>query len=472
MSSFSKNTFPDSLSGIIFALEGIDRSCVLLNGPTGCKFFHSAISDSQRIRQWEFDPLNFPEKLFFGQPRVPCTYLDSRDYVYGSEGKLSEAIAFLRDHVDFDLFAVVNSPGAALIGDDLQRIVREALPGRPAVVMETPGYSSDLCHGYQNALRVAFEQVGIASDGLTSPRVGSSVDGATEAVASLGSSTLTVSGAGTAAADGAANAAISLGAPSVNVLGLSLCQLYHEGDAAELRRLMELCGASVICMPGEDCSLESLGRVSDAALNVVVHPEYGLETARFLEECCGTPFIVCPSPIGFSATEELARKVCEHLGTDPHAALEDSARARGRAYAYISRFNSLTGLPKGVRFSAEGTYSELLAYTSFLKDYLGMVPACLQASTEVSDCWRAALERYLADAGLSDVLGRDIERTESELVLASGETIARVKLAGHPFVGLETALPSMGYLDVVPKTHLGARGALLMVEKVLNAMVY
>ena len=71
MNTFLKNITPDSLSGIIFALEGVKRSLVILNGPTGCKFYNAATSDSQVIRQREFDPLNFPPVWYFGQPRVP-----------------------------------------------------------------------------------------------------------------------------------------------------------------------------------------------------------------------------------------------------------------------------------------------------------------------------------------------------------------------------------------------------------------
>ena len=117
---------PDSMSGLVFAFEGISKGLVLMNGPTGCKFYHSATSDNQMIRQPEFDPLEYPEFWYFGQPRVPSTFLDRRDYVYGSEDKLSEVITFLEKEIDFDLLAIVNTPGAALIGDDIERIVRES----------------------------------------------------------------------------------------------------------------------------------------------------------------------------------------------------------------------------------------------------------------------------------------------------------------------------------------------------------
>ena len=117
MRSYLTNITPDGMSGLIFGLEGITDGIVLLNGPSGCKFYHSATSDNQFIRQLEFDPLNYPERWYFGQPRVPCTSLDNGDYVYGSESKLREALTFLRENVKFEILFVVNSPGAALIGD-------------------------------------------------------------------------------------------------------------------------------------------------------------------------------------------------------------------------------------------------------------------------------------------------------------------------------------------------------------------
>jgi nitrogenase molybdenum-iron protein alpha/beta subunit len=113
MTFYSENITPDSLSGAIFAIEGIKDACVVLNGPTGCKFYHSAISDSQYVRSLSFDPLAYSGRFYFGQPRVPCTYLDGHDYVYGSGEKLSKILQSVIQK-NFKLIAVINSPGAAL----------------------------------------------------------------------------------------------------------------------------------------------------------------------------------------------------------------------------------------------------------------------------------------------------------------------------------------------------------------------
>ena len=90
---------PDSFSGLIFGFEGVKNAVVLLNGPTGCKYYHSSTVDNQCLCQSEFDPLNYSELWYFGQPRVPCTSIDKRDYVYGSRDKLTEALSFIKANV-------------------------------------------------------------------------------------------------------------------------------------------------------------------------------------------------------------------------------------------------------------------------------------------------------------------------------------------------------------------------------------
>jgi nitrogenase molybdenum-iron protein alpha/beta subunit len=259
---------------------------------------------------------------------------------------------------------------------------------------------------------------------------------------------------------------------SVNLLGLSIFNRNCTGDVIELRRLMELCGITVNCALCAGDDLDSVKRLPDAELNVVIHPEYGLKAAQYLSEQFGMPYCVADGPpIGFAATEALMGEVCERLGADISRFTEDCERARARAYAFISRENSLTGLPKGVTFAVEGTYSEIYAYTSFLVRYFGMIPDCASVLNPRSDCFRDRLDGLYGGFGAADALKRDILVTNGELVFASGNTIAALKLRRHVFSGIETGLPSFGYVDVIPKTHLGVRGALMMVETVLNGMV-
>ena len=491
---------PDSLQGVVFACEGVEGATVLLNGPTGCKYYHSSISDSQTFRQMEFDPLNFPMTWYFGQPRVPCTYLDNSDYVYGSEKKLVEALEYFRDAAHVKLLCIVNSPGAALIGDDLVGIAERTLDGRPFMTIETPGFSEGMCAGHEKAACAIVDHL--------IPR-GEAASGAVDE-------------------------------HRVNVLGLSLYQRHYTGDVAEIRRLLEAMGLTVGCVLCAGGSVDDVRELPRAALNVVVNPEFGLQTARHLQERFGTPYYVCdPLPIGFDATERMAREVAALVGGDAVPVLRECREARKRAFSYISRLNSLTGLPTGVPFAVEGTYSQLRAYAEFFVRYLAMVPVALMPAFPQADCARKQLVGVLDELGFADALGRDpidghivggmlcdgegmvdcdsadvrdadcnmadgqergcdlaggqladcgmagedtsgvacrdradVGFTPPELFFGSGAVIGRMRLANMRFSGVETMLPSLGYLDVVPKTHFGPRGALQLVESVLNGLVF
>ena len=65
-----------------------------------------------------------------------------------------------------------------------------------------------------------------------------------------------------------------------------------------------------------------------------------------------------------------------------------------------------------------------------------------------------------------------VEYTEqAELVFGDANVIAELKLRNKLFCGIEISLPGMGYVDLIPKTHLGVEGALFLIEQVLNGLM-
>ncbi|MCL1912403.1 MAG: oxidoreductase [Eubacteriaceae bacterium] len=431
MNDYLTSITPDGISGALFALEGVAGSVVLLNGPTGCRYYHSGISERQILRQKQFDPLNFNERFFFGQSRIPSTFLDSGDYIYGGRDKLVEGLEYIKEKLpNHKLLAIVNTPGAALIGDDLEGIVNNVFSDIDAVLLETPGYSTDICAGFETGALALLETL--------NPQKKPVVD------------------------------------KTVNLLGLSLFQKYFKGDLAELKRLLGLCGIKVNCALCAGSSIEEIMDIGAAALNIVVRHEYGIRAAKYLEDTLGTAYMLCDGPpIGFGPTEDFVVDICARLGADPGPALEDCGRARAAAYMHVWRLASSVGLPRGARVAVEGTYSEIYAYFKFFIGYFGMLPQAACVFCPEMDGMRHKTEELLAAHGLSGLLGRDIMSDgESELVFASGATISRLVGAGFRFVGVENALPSMGYVDVIDKTHLGVAGSMLIVEQVLNGLLF
>lgn len=424
----SKNIRPDGLSGALFALEGIKDAVVILNGPAGCKFYHGAVSDTQFPRSASFDPLDYGEAFFFGQPRVPCTYLDGHDYVYGSIEKLKEALpAVVKER--HRLVAVVNSPGAALIGDDLERYLKNQVGDCPYIALESTGFSGLFADGFQKAVLKVLGKLDV-------PR-------AKEALPN-----------------------------SVNLIGFSLYQKYYRGNIEELKRMLRACGIEVLSVLCAGDSVEEISRFSQAAYNIVVFPEFGEEIARWMEEKYGIPYIISRegAPVGFDATECFVRTVVHRLSVDGTPAFHLLEKARARCYLSLSRFHSVTGLPGGAGFSVKACPSLAYALTKWLYLYLGMIPVAVEVEDAASSEFTKRLHAFLLETGFAAAVKKPLHEAEADLVFADGNAIAQVKLHKIHCVGIEIALPSLGYMDVTEKTHLGAEGALLLVEQIINGL--
>jgi nitrogenase molybdenum-iron protein alpha/beta subunit len=419
----------DSLTGALFAVEGIKDAAVILNGPTGCKFYHSAISDYQFPRELSFDPLNYPEEFYFGQPRIPCTYLDGYDYVYGSSEKLKNILRDIEGK-EYNLLAVVNSPGAALIGDDLNGFLKSEVKDTLCFSIESTGFSGDFGDGFQKAVIKILESMCMEPGKVISK--------------------------------------------SVNLIGISIYNKYYEGNIKEIKRLLNLCGIEVISTLCAGDDFHTIKNSNKAALNVVLYPEYGCEIAKWMEKEYHRPYILCDDglPIGFESTEYFIKNICESLEIDPYYALDEIKGARARSFLYISRFNSITGLPKGSSFSIRGEASVVYPMTKWLYTYLGMVPASIQLMESNYKKLEQKLHSFLENIGFEDVFEKSIYEEAGEIVFADGNTIAQLRLKNKKFTGIEIGLPSLGYIDLMPKTIMGSKGALMLVEQVLNGLQF
>ncbi|MDR0877617.1 MAG: oxidoreductase [Treponema sp.] len=432
MKYYTENIAPDSFSGSIFALEGIWDACAVLNGPTGCKFYHSAISDSQFPRTATYNPLEFTEGFYFGQPRVPSTYLDGNDYIFGSGDKIAN---ILKSAVQkgYALIAVINSPGAALIGDDLARFLKEEVKGIPCFSLENTGFSGSFGSGYQTAILSALLAIGV---------------------------------------NGEKPAGDTVKKKTVNLLGLCIYQKYYDQNYLAIKNLLALCGIEVIAALGAGDSVAALRRMTCAALNVVVYPEYGAAIAEYLKTGYGMPS-VCPEegpPLGFDAAAAFVRQVCAALDADPQKALDTIDRARARAYRHLSRFSSLLGLPKGTLFSIKAEASTAYALSKWLCGYLGMIPAAISVLPDSDSGFTEKLRGFLTGIHYQDTLKNPIIETATHILLADGNTIAELKVYGQQCCGIEIALPVLGYLDITEKTLFGGQGALFLLEQILNGL--
>ncbi|MGP1570301.1 MAG: nitrogenase component 1 [Eubacteriales bacterium] len=437
--NYLTNITPDSFSGMIFAGEGIKNAVVFLNGPTGCKFYHGAISAYQGIMQAGCDAVSYSELWLFGQSRVPCTYLDKRDYVYGSKEKILDGIDFLKKNYKCELLIVINSPGAALIGDDLSGITEGYDYDFPIITIETSGYSKMIWEGYSDFCLRLIRKFAVDYEAYKNRK--SDIK-------------------------------------KVNILGLSIFHKYYRGDIAELKNMLALCGIEINCVLCANSTVDEIKNIMDADLNIVLHKDYGLQSAKLLNELYQMPYYSKDGlPIGFSESERFILNICKKIDANPANFIEYAQKARAEAYIHISRLNSLTGLPKGTKFAINATCEECLAYSKFFIKYFGMVAECISVVGDNKSGYQKdedyiKLKKLLENYKALNAVGKDMLLSKAELVLADGGVIAQMRVRNQSFSGIEIALPSMGYTDVIPKTHIGIKGALMLCEQVINGVLF
>ncbi len=174
--------------------------------------------------------------------------------------------------------------------------------------------------------------------------------------------------------------------------------------------------------------------------------------------------------MGFGQTRRWIEGACDALAVDATPALNDIDRCRKRAYAILSRFNALTGLPRGATFALIAGGSIALPLTRWLYDYLGMVPVAVILQEATSDC-APALNQFLRDIDCQSALNADLSTVEPDLVFSGEGVIGRFRACGVPVGGIDIALPGNGAIEIIDRCQLGATGALWLLERILNGLL-
>ena len=238
------------LFGTIKALSTVKRSAILVHGPKGCVYHINYILGMRGDR---------PSAIY-------STSLDEQDVIFGAEEKLGSAIEELDRSLSPDLIFVLSCCASSIIGEDVEGACRGARARARVIGFPSGGFEGDHHTAYGEALTRLAEELSRPA-GPRRPA-------------------------------------------SVNLVGM----LRGGPDLRELRRVLSLAGIGVTGVLSADAALGDLGRLGEAALNLVVCEPAGRAAAEFLERKYGTPFIVVPFPIGAVAARSFLEQVTSALG--------------------------------------------------------------------------------------------------------------------------------------------------------------
>ncbi|MDW5562040.1 MAG: nitrogenase component 1 [Methanomassiliicoccus sp.] len=417
----------DGLTGSLMAIESFPDARAILNGPGGCRNYHSFLSELHYPRPMVRDEPTFQEQYFFGQSRIPCTYLDEEDYIRGAIDKVEDLIGVVRDKGD-TLSVIINSPGAALIGDDIGgAIVRNGLSGK-MLSLEDVLVSTPVSSSYDATVRSIIASLDISPADRVSQ--------------------------------------------TVNLLGMSILNKGWRDDVMELRRILTQMGVKILSTPGAGSTVSKITDSVKASCNIVVSPELGLRTAELYKERYGIPYII-PSdgaPVGFKAVRNWIEQVAKATGSDPIGATLSLSSRRVEACRLLTRFQFHTTLPKGATFAIKADSSMALPLTEFLMNYLGMIPVAVRVNPGEYLPMAERLRSLLEESGFGGAWDRDITHDRADIVLADGHSVRLLKRMGACQGGVDLGLPSLDRFDFIPRPLMGPQGTMHILDEIINSL--
>ena len=397
----------------MLALEGVRDSMSVIHGPTGCKMYPADLSERLFVNRNDEvetrNPFLRGMKYFFYQPRLPCTLLDTKRVILGSSENLEDLYSIVREQ-NPKMIGILNSPGAALIGEDLERVDSDI----PTVRIGSHDYSSYSYDGYSST---AIKIIDCLAEEKKDVKKG-----------------------------------------TVNIIGMSLLHLRFEDSIDELKRMLSLCDIEVNTVLCAGSSAEEIKNISSAELNIVIDEDYGLKVAEHLRDRFGTPF-VSVMPIGFQKCEEFILKICEALGKDPTDAIDDLVQWRKRTSKKILTLERRYVKIGGRTFSVHGTPCLTENIARFMEDYLGLVPCAIQS------------DRKIEGFGfLGSEIPDNIWDVETDVVFGSGPEVKELTDRRTAIGGVEIREPSNRPVSIIGRPVFGTMGAVHITEDVLNIL--
>lgn len=164
--------------------------------------------------------------------RIYSTLIEENDLVFGAKKKLLQVVQDMQQEADYAALGVAVNCGPALMGDDVEGIC-QTVTSLPVCVSDASGFAGDADQGWSDAMISLLSKVS---------RFSEKKGGA------------------------------------VNILG----QCVFDVGAADVENVLFIPG----CQP---MKYEELARLSEAEMNLVVHPR-GLAVARWLQEHTHVPY--------------------------------------------------------------------------------------------------------------------------------------------------------------------------------------
>ncbi len=412
------NNRPDGMLGAVLASESMGVSDTLINGAGGCRS-RAMILLNELLPEYQDEGEECCRSKFYSrQSRLPCTFINGDDIVFGTGPKVAEGVRSVSRGGRG--VALVDTLSASLVCADYSRHVPPEMA--PTMV------DSDLAG-------MTFE------DGFDAMSVellrNSGIEG--------GESRMTV-----------------------NLLGYDITDRGWASGVEEARRLLAPMGVKVLCVPYCLPSGDSLKASGSAALNIAMKSSHCSRATEWYRREHGVPCLVPSSgyPLGYQACRSFVEEVAAELGADPGPSLKAIDEDEAVVRRMLLNMNRSVDMLRGRCFSVEADSSIALPLSRWMYEKMMMVPASV---SPYDDARSEDIRAFLESAGFGEAFRGD--RRERFMARFTDGISARIlKSEGEPGPCVPVSFPWAEALNLTGRCLVGLGGSRCLLEDLINGI--
>ena len=406
----------DGMLGAVMASESLGLTDTMINGAGGCR-------SRMQIMMHDLIPKYYPEnmgccrsKYFSRQSRLPCTYLNNDDYIFGSAQKISKGIESVSE-VTGKRTVLLDTLGASLVCTDYSGLTGSSKTD--PIFINGDLSSMKVCEGYDLVMNTILSSIDIdGGDG-----------------------------------DG------------VNILGYGIMDLGWNTGADHISMLLEMMGVKVNCILGCLPDKESIKNIGNASLNIMIHPEFCRLTAEGLRQRFGTDSLrpSMGAPIGYDSLRSFVKEVAERLKVDPSPALGFIDAEAEQVHQILMNYDRLPFSMHAKGFTIHGDSSVAYPLMRWVMEAFGMAPRHIMLN---DDEYLHEIDGYLKESGFAKALeGID---GPVEVVFSDGMDALQGRMNPSTTSHVEICLPRGRSLDLMNRTLIGCPGARYILDEMFN----
>lgn len=325
MNTCSENLrYSCSLAGAIPSISSICGAVPIIHAGPGCGL---------QLFMGQHYGCGFQNAANIGGTSVPCSNTYEQEIVFGGEKRLSEVIKTSLEIMEGDFSVVITGCTSAIIGDDINAVVKEFnTSNHPVVYAETSGFKGNTYTGYEAVWEAMIKQ-------LVTP--------------------------------------LPRNSRTVNLFGIIPTQdVFWCGNIIEIEKILAGLGLIVNTFYTNRQGLQAVKNSASAALNIFFSPYLGSNIQQLFETKFNIPSIrFAGAPIGPTATTEFINAISALLELDAHTTSEYIKLEEQNAYDFLDKASLVyTGLNLQHNFAVIGDTATVIPMLKFLTNDFGQIP--------------------------------------------------------------------------------------------------